>query len=148
MRLKKKKNRLRVLQPYVTRSILKPAESVTPDDVVIEGDLRLLNYADKVRGIQRKPITLSYKRNVDDLVLVERTKRRGDVEYVQRHWIKGEYVRPDDIVILNGQNVKPYWYAKREREPKPYKPPHGPHRGSGHYRRLAALMNKIIHRND
>lgn len=53
------------------------------------------------------------RRNKDNLVYVARNAKQDGTAFVRRMWVAGDNVRPDDTVLENAQNVRPYRYSAK-----------------------------------
>lgn len=84
------------------------------------------------------------ERDKDKLVYVERHLHTEKCDYTRAMWVAGDNVRPDDKVLRNEQNVRPYRYAKENKERPKYKPPVGPNTGAAHFRHAAALFAQVL----
>lgn len=87
------------------------------------------------------------KRDTSHLVRVERHILWQGRSSTRKIWVAGDNVRPDDKVLENAHNVRPYRYADTKTEEvttSPYKPPRGPNVDAAHYRKAAALFLQIL----
>lgn len=140
--LMQKSDRILVLRAGCPKPILVRAENVTPDDLILEGDMRLLNHADAVRGRKRTPIRTDVPFEVRSLVYVRRMVRAGDAEVPRSMWVAGDNVKPDDTVLVNAHNVRPYRYDSLK-PAKPKKRGTQPFRGTMHLRRASKLFGEL-----
>lgn len=101
------------------RKIYVRPENITAEDVILSGDLRLLNLIDRTRGIKRAAIRTSFLYDTDHLVFVERLTPRKGTQCTKRIWVDGDHVRPDDRVLANEHNIRTYRPdAEKKRRPK------------------------------
>lgn len=91
----------------------------------------------------------SSRQNREYLVLVERNLSGSGLRGTRRKmWVVGDNVRPDDVVLANSHNVRPYRYAglgeKKRAAATERTPLEWSGREAAYQRKVAALFNRVL----